>query len=150
MKHWKEVRDKLAQEGTLSLTGVDDYDYTQESADLLIGVVKEAGFKVIKTKPNLLLLDLDDGDAINEWKHKLHNVSKLLDLTIESVGNWDSLSGTNQHVVIKVNKELTPMTRVALQIALGSDLRREMHSIRRIWKQTVPFSMLIGDHEAPK
>jgi hypothetical protein len=150
MKHWKEVRDKLEKELALSLKSVDEYDYSQDAVDMLIGSVKAEGYKVIETKPNLILLDLDGEASQFDWEYKMNEVFNLLGLTAKSVGDWESLGGIGRHAVIKINVGLKPMERIAIQIALGSDLRREIHSIRRIWAGTKPFSMLIGEHEAPK
>jgi hypothetical protein len=123
--------------------GEGEYDYSQEAIDSLIDEATKNGFEVLMAEPKLLLLDLDSEEEQERFKEVVDDVFALLDLTIVSIDSRPSLGGKGIHVVIRLSEDLSPRERIIVQLALGSDYRREMHSLNRIWEGTKPFSMLI-------
>jgi hypothetical protein len=49
---------------------------------------------------------------------------------IEEIHTGESRGG-NQHFTVTLKRNITPIERIALQAVLGSDPRREAHSLRR-------------------
>jgi hypothetical protein len=86
---------------------------------------------VVLPTPYELLLDIDTGDDRRVF-------AQNLGLIQESYGVVDwcetySRSG-NTHIIVTLKTAITPVERIALQTVLGSDRRREAHSLRRVLK----------------
>ncbi len=91
----------------------------------------ELGLNVVYPEDDQLLLDIDsDEDAA--WLEKMLDVLRENGVELRVEKTTTSKSG-NHHVYIRIDRDLTPIERVALQACLGSDRKRELLSTLRIW-----------------
>jgi hypothetical protein len=87
------------------------------------------GEVVIFPESNQLLIDID-----SELDHAMYiRLSSILSewCTIEREEIKPSSSAGHYHITLTLNKELDPVTRIALQACLGSDKKRELLSFIR-------------------
>ena len=103
-------------------------DPTQESLDKSRAEAVGAGMTVIESASDLLLIDCDS------WQDKLRATAMLDELGrlfggFEVTERYKSKSGKGWHLVIRIGMDLTPIERIALQAALGSDGFREMLAV---------------------
>lgn len=106
-----ERRAQAAQEG---------YEWNIEEAIAACGDCLE----VIRTRPDILLLDLDCETAHAQYKRNLSLLHKHFGLVEVDTYLSKSMKENHWHVVVKCDPcDIT--TRIALQLALGSDYRRE-------------------------
>ncbi len=89
------------------------------------------GLDVVYPVDDELLLDIDSS-ADAEWLTQMVEVLRENGEPIEIEKTTTSKSG-NLHVYIKMGRKLSPIERVALQACLGSDRKRELLSVLRIW-----------------
>lgn len=93
-----------------------------------------AGFFVVRTAPNLLLLDIDTKEAYQHYLKMFPIVNKQI--KIVKIGQWSSKSGKGRrHIVLQTAKALPVVQRMLLQAILGSDLKRELWDLQRVWDQ---------------
>jgi hypothetical protein len=113
--------------------GLANYHVSPEKRENAIKSAKEAGFEVIQSAPNLLLLDFDVPYAGDQKKYYNPEVMDIILQYVEThaVESWASKSG-NTHVLVTLGKELPAHHRIALQAALGSDPKREALSVLRL------------------
>jgi len=99
-------------------------DYSKENSfkDACDGAREWA--EVIRSTPRTILLDLDDGAAMDRYRHVLQRIKDLFGGLAEE-SRWKSKSGIGTHVVVKAGMDLTVEQRLLLQCALGSDPIRE-------------------------
>lgn len=89
----------------------------------------ERGFSVVWSTPTTLLLDLDNGGALDIYCGQMKRIGALFSL--RESDRWSSKSGVGIHVVVAC-KELSPLERIALQACLGSDPLREALAVRML------------------
>jgi len=89
------------------------------------------GLNVVYPADDELLLDIDS-NADAEWLVQMLDVLRENDESVEVEKTTTSKSG-NLHVYIKMDRKLSSIERVALQACLGSDRKRELLSVLRIW-----------------
>jgi hypothetical protein len=107
----EERRAQAAEEG---------YDWNIEEAIAAFG----ENLEVIRTRPDILLLDLDSETAHAQYKRNLSLLQKHFGLVEVDTYRSKSMKENHWHVVVKCDPcDIT--TRIALQLALGSDYRRE-------------------------
>ena len=82
------------------------------------------GFIVIRSTECVLLLDIDNGAAMDAYD-ALKMLAESL-FGVEESERWRSKSGKGWHVVLKSPRPLSMTERLLLQCALGSDPKREM------------------------
>lgn len=120
---------------------MSEVDLDQRSA---IKSARLGGFKIIRGKPDKLLLDLDDNDAMIAFNDTLPFVLEMLesiDIQLVKRRQWKSKS-SGQHVVLYLSGELPVLERIALQAILGSDRKKEMYSLLRLRQGTEEPSLL--------
>lgn len=111
----------------------EDNPYTpdQKHMDEACAKASKAGMALIYGDSRTLLLDLDDGAAVNVGVLK-KLVENYGDFTMAS---WLSKSGEGEHVVLKFDPgsaEWSHAEAIALEAALGSDPIRAVLSVLRI------------------
>lgn len=107
----------------------DSYDTEDRAED--IRRAEENGCTVVYPEGTHLLLDLDSVEDKVRFKKTFDLLKAKLDAKI--LDKWISKGGTGRHVVIQVNRTLSHVERIALQAALGSDGKREIISLIRLW-----------------
>lgn len=135
----------IAEEYALSQQDKTDEVLTKRRAD---------GFEVIPTASTLLLLDLDDRAALDTFEERKNLVCEVFPFIEE--GRWVSKSGDGYHVVLRLKQRLAPAERLLLQVALGSDWKREVLGLQLVHNEVTPFSFLfkppappVEDEEVP-
>lgn len=103
--------------------------------------------KATPAKPNELQIDLDTDLAYETFKQQLKFLRRTRQLEIISVRKFTSRSG-NRHVSITLTQNLPIMERIALQAALGSDVRREMCNWGRA-RNNAPYPIILI-HRRPR
>jgi hypothetical protein len=96
------------------------------------GAVKwaaENNLDVVFPNNNQLLVDLDTYASTQEYDRTIPLVTEIYGL--QDVSETRSRSG-NLHRVVTLKTPISSMERIALQAILGSDHRREAHSLRRL------------------
>ncbi len=95
----------------------------------------EKGWDVVLPGDNELQIDIDDEESLDVY-------DEMVDV-LESTGYYivnerrTPSKGGNTHITVKVvghGLTISPLERVALQAMLGSDRKRELLSLLRIWK----------------
>ena len=113
-------------------------DWDPQGNDKAINKATKSGFAIVRTAPNLLLLDLDDAAACSKYLEMFPMVKEQIGLV--KIGEWVSKSGEGKHVVLQLDKPLPVSQRMLLQAILGSDLKREMYNLKRVWdKESDPI-----------
>ncbi len=94
-----------------------------------IAWAREHHLRVVVPTVAQLFLDIDSYDDMDI-------LDKNRDLIEEAYGIEDEVKTRSRsgkwHVTITLKKPVTPLERIALQAVLGSDRRREAHSLRRL------------------
>lgn len=86
---------------------------------------------VVYPKPNELFVDLDTKDSCNRF----YEIASLLRAQRnEFTERWciSKSGGDHKHLYITLDKEVTAMERILLQLACGSDPKRELLSLDRL------------------
>lgn len=100
-----------------------------QSSEDAIKWAEENGLDVLLPKPNQLFIDLDD-----PYDRQVFEQNR--DLIDDSYGISEFMVTTSRsggkHLTVNLMQDITPLERVALQAVLGSDRRREAHSLRRL------------------
>lgn len=86
-------------------------------------------FDVVRSRPDLLLIDLDTPEAAAQFERVLPKVRDHFG--VERVETWPSKSG-NTHAAVTLSKGQPIWVRLALQAALGSDGVREVLGLTRV------------------
>lgn len=102
-------------------------NYVHEPYDVALARAEEEGYEIVYPKDDELLIDLDS----KEQHDKFYRDLSLLQSYFVAYVTKDAPSKTpgHRHVTVKVDRPLTILERIALQAALGSDNRREIHSL---------------------
>ena len=120
----------------------------QARADQKIQDREREGFETFKTGPRVLLLDLDDAEALSIYEARREFVKSLFPFAEKA--RWTSKSGVGTHVVLELQHPgLAPTERLLLQAVLGSDYKRETLGLRRLQGEIHPFSFLLKPPMTP-
>lgn len=93
---------------------------------------KKFGLSVVLPNDNELMIDCDS-------RHTNHvdALMKIMESTgvVKIIQRRVTTSRTgNKHVYLTLDRVVTPLERIALQAALGSDAEREMYSLMHLFK----------------
>ena len=88
---------------------------------------KEHGLDVRYPMANELFIDIDDKRSYKVFEENY----TLIEGTTGCMPAPSRRKKDGMHIVVTLNRNVTPIERIALQAALGSDPRREAHSLRR-------------------
>jgi|SRR6185312_8516346 len=107
----------------LATSGYDRLEKAESDAE-------KKGRVVVKPRARELFLDIDSAEA---WEFFLERVAKLREHVPLTYVVRPSPSGKpgRQHVVVTLERAVSPIERIALQAVLGSDLMRELLSYIR-------------------
>jgi hypothetical protein len=89
----------------------------------------ENNLDIILPDNNQLLVDLDDYASQQAYERTIPLIAETYGL--KDVTETVSRSG-NLHRIVTLNTNISATERIALQAILGSDRRREAHSLRRL------------------
>ncbi len=109
---------------------------------------KAQGLEIVQPKPNELLLDLDsqqDGYVMDALLPILRDYGFAV--TISKVER--SRHG-NKHAYLVCPRDITELERIALQACLGSDRKRELLGLMRVFQGITPVSVLFRKKDAPQ
>lgn len=95
------------------------------------GMAAEKGLDVVAPQDNQLFLDLDGAEGIHNFL-ELWKMFQNLFPAARIVKQTPSKSGVGQHVIVQLASPEPATMRIAMQAVLGSDLKREMFSLRRV------------------
>jgi hypothetical protein len=110
-------------------------------------VAAERGLEVVLVPPHVISLDIDDD--VN-WRERVAFANEMLFCELESFVT-DSVGGQGKHVYLKQLIPGFPQTekeKIAIQMALGSDYKRELFCLARALKlykpdETVPPNLVM-------
>jgi len=91
----------------------------------------ENGLRVVFPQENQLLVDIDSPADRNIFDQNRDVVEEAYGIADESSAPSRS-GGRKEHIIVTLERAITPLERIALQAVLGSDRRREAHSLRRL------------------
>ena len=91
---------------------------------------KENDLIVLFPKDNQLFLDIDNNEDRNVFNRNRELVDEVYGIV--DVQERSSRSKGHVHLIVNLRVSVTPLGRIALQAILGSDRRREAHSLRRL------------------
>ena len=100
---------------------------------------ESCGFEVVRGDEKTLLLDIDSGDDFHKFEVNRDLVDQLVG--IEDYTVWNSQS-SKHHVKLKLKKPLSIELRLFLQACLGSDIKRELLTYKRVIEGESEPSML--------
>jgi hypothetical protein len=87
----------------------------------------EQGVDVRYPMANELFIDIDDEKGMYHFNENY----TLIEGTTGCTMTPSRRKPEGKHIVVTLSRNVTPVERIALQAALGSDPRREAHSLRR-------------------
>jgi len=120
------------------------YDHTQERVNSIIEAAISNNMTVVYPKPNQLLLDIDAEKDYLLLPLKITKIENILDIKLKIKSKIISSSGLpHQHIIIENDQELSPHEQILLQVILGSDYKRELHSLVKLKNNITPYGMLI-------
>src|SRR3990167_3765343 len=96
-------------------------------------------FEVVRGNEKTLLLDLNSGPAFRQFEINRDLVDQLIG--IEDYTVWNS-QNSKHHVLLKLKTPLSIEMRLFLQTCLGSDVKRELLTYKRILEGETEPSML--------
>src|SRR6266496_2427089 len=114
----------------LNKSDVADY-HTSLSSKSAYAEAKADGLEVRLPADNELFLDFDTEEAL----HVFYAVKPVFEryFGITNIKQWASRSGLpKRHMVVTLDRIVTPVVRIALQACLGSDRIRELLGLARI------------------
>lgn len=119
--------------------------YPLEPASTTLAALQKDGDTrvVIEPDPDELFLDFDGGEegAFEECVRLLRANNE----SVEIVRDTPSRTPGHRHVVLRLHRELSVMERIALQACLGSDSRRELLAILRVWNRVHPVTVFFEE-----
>ena len=111
---------------------------------------KKNGQVVVLTQPRELFVDIDNEEDYRVLLAHIEIMTQL-GISIEFDHISPSKSGfPRQHVYLSVDHELGPMERIALQACLGSDRKRELLSMCRVYLNDRPPTVFFENADHPK
>ncbi len=112
-------------------TDDEDYDINQSRENYLEDM-RRRGMRIVYPASNELLIDIDSEEHYTNYERGIACVlrNKIWDdIDISEVVSTSGLP--HRHITITLPNDITPVERIALQAALGSDPMRELMSIIR-------------------
>ena len=105
----------------------------------LSALAEELGCLCVSPEDNELLLDTDGNNVGDTATTKLILISKGLNIvsTLRTV----SRNG-NSHLYIRLDRKVTDIERICLQVLLGSDPLRESYSLAKWWSGSDGITVL--------
>lgn len=107
-------------------------EFKSLSSESAFEQAEKTGKKVVLPEPNQLLIDIDDEAALKNYI----TLEGLLERHwgVEAAVKTPSPSGRagRFHVTVTLDRTVTPLERIALQLAMGSDRKREILSLARL------------------
>jgi hypothetical protein len=100
-----------------------------QSSEDAIKWAAENGLVVVLPDNNQLLIDIDSHSDLEVFNRNRDIIDQVYG--ISDVMPRVSRSG-NTHLTVTLRTPISPLERIALQAVLGSDRRRESHSLRRL------------------
>ncbi len=91
---------------------------------------KKEGFKVFRSSPRWLLIDIDCEGDLEIYDENLEMIQKTVH--VKEVRRWKSKSGDGWHILVKLPEGLPVAERMLMQAILGSDLKREWYNLLRV------------------
>ena len=91
----------------------------------------EQGVDVRYPMANELFIDIDNDAAYNTFNDNFSLLHDMMPGYVSFVESPSRRKKDGKHIVVTLPRNVTPLERIALQAALGSDPRREAHSLRR-------------------
>ena len=145
--HLRKIADRLDPPPKAVVSTAKEYEGTIEGLRKAVSNAQEAGFIIINGTPNTLLVDLDGTAELREDVLKL--VSDLFK-EVPTKSQWKSKDGIGTHVVLRFEKTtFTEAEAVAMEAALGSDLKRAALAILRL-KNSAPQPRVLFQPPAPQ
>lgn len=80
---------------------------------------------------NELFIDIDDAYGKAQFRENWLLLSGMFEGTLSAKFTPSRRKPEGEHIVVTLPRNVTPIERIAMQAALGSDPRREAHSLRR-------------------
>lgn len=108
-------------------TKANSSSYVHQPYDVALAQAKSDGYDIIYPEEDELLIDVD-----SKFQHdKFYRDLQLLQQFFVVYVTKDSPSKTkgHRHITVKFDRPLSILERTALQASLGSDNRRELHSL---------------------
>lgn len=104
-------------------------DDPQETAEKL-------GLQIVEPGPRDVFVDIDT-DADYRHLTAMLDVVNAVEVYLKIGAEYPSKSGLpRRHVYVVADRDLTPVERIAIQATLGSDRKRELLSLLRVWLHT--------------
>lgn len=124
--------EKLQQECEPLPAPVIDPEYAISSASAY-GRALAAGWVVILPEENEIFIDIDNSQDLAKFE-ELWPTLKQFRPNAEIIRNTSSPSGKadHRHIVVDLKTPVHPCERIMLQVAMGSDRKRELLAWRRI------------------
>ena len=111
-----------------------------ENTRAAIERAEASGFTVVKREPHTLLIDLDS-TSVDDFKKRVETFRSMF--KVEGFEVWESKTPGHHHALVTLRKPVEqPLEAVALQAALGSDIKRELAAIWDIRNNNPDFSIL--------
>ena len=92
----------------------------------------ENNLDVVLPDNNQLLLDIDNDYDRGVFEQNRDIIDTFYGILSTSEGPSRSGKSGKRHIIVTLRTPVSPLERIALQAILGSDRRREAHSIRRL------------------
>lgn len=110
-----------------------------KTSDDAIKHAESCGFEVYRGDPKTLLLDIDSGAAFKQFELNRDLVDQLVGIKDYTV--WNS-QNSKHHVLLKLKTPLSIEMRLFLQTYLGSDVKRELLTYKRVLEGETEPSLL--------
>lgn len=123
------------------------YSPSQDTHEAAVEKARARGLVVRLPKPNELFVDIDTFAAYERFKEQIE-VLKRWHRVVDVVESPSASGGAHKHIVVTLGNHVTPITRIALQAMLGSDLKREMLSYGRLLTGSSPHPTLFFERPA--
>lgn len=98
--------------------------------------------EIVEPADDELFIDFD-GVADGSDDDRLQDALVLLQRNgeqVEIIRETPSRTPGHRHIVLRMGRDLTPLERVALQACLGSDRKRELLAVLRVWNAVSPVT----------
>lgn len=110
-------------------------DYiANETVQEYIERMQKAGYKILVPEPNQLFIDIDTKEQLKQY---LSEIERFRDeYTVKEIKQTPSRRKADGfHITVTLDREITNIERIVLQAILGSDPRRELLGLFRIWNE---------------
>lgn len=114
----------------MSMDEPNKHGALMSGTDALLFAERE-GLDVRLPEPNELFIDIDDEKSYFTFNENRPLLGDMFTGQVEFAITPSRRKPWGKHIVVTLPRAVTPIERIALQAALGSDPRREAHSLRR-------------------